>query len=624
VTKYKKNLEMYGITKLDDLKPIEDVIADYRPYIKAVPYYQGIKPEFLCRMLNDMLIRGCKQGYEFYDTFGGSGTVTLNIDPQLNLTMHYNDLGIFNKSFFDVLKDEDCCKKLKERIKEFIDLIINHTGDDSKTQEFFEPYISLLNLKKENVGSANDCITNLKDKIEERETKYITSLADAKKEKHEKIKDDVDERLCKKEVQYLNILELILKKEQKCDKDQLRNMEKHLHVVVLKIGDIFNELKGDDYRVFRSDYKDTREDTIQDCTEGFDDNRKVALAFIFYIFNFFSKRPFYNSANIQMFARMIGSYKRDIDNACKIFGNVGCYGRDALDIIEDCKDNKKTVWYHDIPYSETNADNYVDSWFDEVRFTKCLSECTGDYIVASRFNICEKETHEEEKPENSDTDSGVKEKNEEAKPENNGKGSRYTKKQYGLVKFFSRFVAEDYCQDYETVIENEYKEIAEAVEKEDTEGKYVWSNVEADKEAKYIAFAFSRNEYRRHYKGEDMSDEKKKYFTRSSSMSADSIRRMLKSTQFTGNSVEVMITNMDLDLEKDTQHKIDDTGIWCFPTFKTASAYMVEPVTIIMSYKEFYTKMVLYTLSHAYEEISTRETAALFREFYKSLVGENG
>jgi hypothetical protein len=489
-------------------------------------------------------------------------------------------------------------------VKEFIELIINDTGDDSKTQEFFKPYMELLELKKNKQTKKKNCIDKLKETIESREKEYRDTLEGTVGE--EKIKD-VEKRLSIKEEQYQMILKLILVQEEKCNKKRLRDIERHLHIAVIKIGDIFNELKGDDYRDFEADCKKSSKNTMLDCTEGFDDDRKVALAFIFYIFNFIRKRAFYNSADIQTFARLIGSYEKDIDNAKEIFSKVECYGRDALELIEAYANQEQTVWYHDIPYSGTSADNYVEPWFDEVGFIEALSKCAGDYIVASRFNICEKEKEETNA--------------EETNTENNAQNvaEKRTKKQYDLVKFFSRFVTADYCEEYKQEIEKEYKEIAEKAREKDKEGRYVWNHIEADKKAKYIAFAFSRNVYRKHYEGEDESDEEKKYISIASSVSEDSVRRMLNSTQFTDNSVEVMITNMELNPESNARYKNDNKGMWCFPTFKTPSAYMVEPVTIIMSYETFYEKMVLNILSHAYEEVEKKDFAAAFRDYFLRL-----
>lgn len=630
-------LSSYGDNvKLDsNLTVVEDVIADYRPYIKAVPYYQGIKPEYLCRMLNDTLRIANKKEPAFIDAFGGSGTVTLNINPSLNMKQSYNDLGIFNKAFFDVLKDAKCRQELKEKITEFIDLGINHTGDDNKTKVFFLPYVNLLEEKEKNLGkeAVSKCIEKLQESIVKREEKYRKDFNKKVKE-HNNNPDNkhkwklLEERLTEKENQYQQILGLILEDGKEVSNERLYSIERHFHVMMLKINEVFDNLHKDRSDVLTPAYKpNCADEVLRDVTEGLDNNTKVDLAFIFFMFNALHKRGFYNDATIILLAKFIGNYEQNIDNAGIIMQNVSVCGRDALNMSNECRENENVVWYHDIPYSETSAETYVASWFNEVEFSKCLSNCKGDYIVASRFNICEKnevkkhpkdtktEQDAEEHPENAKMGQDAEEHPENTKTWQDVK-EKCTKKRFGILKFFSRFVSEDYCSKYKEVIEEEYEDIAREVRKSDENKMYEWSHVALEKEAKYVMFAFCHNEYRHHYESEDDTQKDKQYFRNVSSLSVDSIRRMLKRTQFSNISVEVMITDMDMDMMAQPVHKLEE-DVWYLPSFKTYDAYDVEPVTIIMSYKKFYKEMVLCILSNAYENVSAKEYAGAFREHYK-------
>lgn len=164
--KYKEILLSYGNVELDnDLTPVKDIIFDYRPYIKAVPYYQGIKPEFLCRMLNDMLVLANKSQTKFCDAFGGSGTISLNMNEQLELTQTYNDLGIFNKSFFDTLKDSAKREELKHMVENFIHLVFDNTGNDQKAQKFLKPYVNILQERKAYLCNCMEENGDISDKI---------------------------------------------------------------------------------------------------------------------------------------------------------------------------------------------------------------------------------------------------------------------------------------------------------------------------------------------------------------------------------------------------------------------------------------------------------------------------
>lgn len=630
---YRKGLEEYefGGEMDDDLNPVEAVIEDYRPYVKAIPYYQGIKPEYLCRMLNMIIDMSEKKGYEFVDAFGGSGTITLNISNNLQMQQTYNDLGIFNKSFFDVLQDDKCAEKLKDKVKKLIDLIINDTGNNSKTEDFFQPYIELLEIKKKHltkgVECVDTCINYLKMSIQEREDKYIEHLAGKKEEckeaflaKKKECKEKLDNRLKEGEERYQNLLQVIMEDSQKCEISKLREIELHLHVMMLKIDAIFYNLRSDNANIFFND--ENSQEKLENYTKGLINKTKVDLAFVFYLFNSMNKQRVYNSANISELAKFIARYENDIDTANMLIKKVDIEGKNALDLIKEHFENENIVWYHDIPYSETSAETYVDDWFDEVTFTEYLSKSAGDYIVASRFNICEKQ-EDKKQSESSDLEkSQLQKESDQEKQQDNIDTmlkERRTKKQYGLLKFFSRFVSECECQKYKDVIEDEYKEIAEIVRKSENIKKYEWSHVNGDKDAKYITFAFCQHNYRHHYKDEDKEVENKKYDRKVASLSLDSIRRMLKDTQFGNISVEIMITNMELDMatRKYPIHELE-SGVWYIPTFKTDNAYLTEPITIIMSYKKFYEEIILYILSNAYEEISHKEIAAAYRELYKN------
>jgi hypothetical protein len=403
------------------------------------------------------------------------------------------------------------------------------------------------------------------------------------------------------------LLDLILTDDakEKCGKEKIRSIEKHFHVMLLRVCKIFMELKGDNCESLVSDIHIKEGDGEADCTKGMDDKTKVDLAFVFFAFNCINLRPFYNGANIVALAKIIGNYKASLLNASEIFKNIECDGKNALNLIDDFKDKRNSVWYHDIPYSQTKDSTYVVHGFNEVLFTERISECSGKYIVASRFNICESSLN------------------------NDFRNINHTKKQYGVIKFFSRFLPEKYFSKYNltNIIDEDYKGYVCEKDKE----MYGWKHVLEEKKAEYVIFAYCQLEQELNNKegdakeGEDAQKGKAGYFRRSSTVSVDSIRRMLKSTQLTDISVEIMITNMKLTLNPVCL--VDDNSeIWCLPTFKTPSSYKVNPITIIMPYKLFYEQIILQLLSkEAYEKVfeenvkdTAKDTAAAFRKFYSN------
>lgn len=559
---YKTLLQNYGVKQLDeDLCPVKDVLTDYRPYFKAVKYYQGIKPEFLCRMLNEMLRLGKRESFVFTDGFGGSGTISLNVDANLKMKQEYNDLGILNEALFMTLKDNGG-QALKDRVANFIDLILNHTGDEKAARKFLSPYaevIKKLNSKKYTFSLP----------LAQIEAEYQKSFS---KNGEENL--SLDERLKQIEQKLKSILQECYKT---IEENELRAIEEYLHAILLIIDAIYNELK------------DAKKEENVDIS-------KEDLAFIFFIYYFMSSRHFYNDATIDKFAGFVGSYEQYIDNASAIVSQIKIHREDANELTDKLKEDADRIWYYDIPYSETDVSNYSSDWFDEAEFVDALGKSKGDYIVASRYNICD----------------GRKGGLDAIKKD--GKIQKLSNKHKNIIKFFLRFVSKDFASQYEQDVKDNSTE--EENEKPDYTGKDAnpWSHISSSsgsRTAKYIVFAFSNTEQILGDTGNT------KYVKNHLTVSKDSIRRMLKNTQISNIEVEIMLTNMDLDMNM-LPIKSVEKGIWYVPSFKTQSSYKVEPVTIIMDYELFIKEMVLFTISeNLYKSSEAKNIAAYFRGRYQ-------
>jgi superfamily II DNA or RNA helicase len=571
---YEKMLAEYGINALGDLTPVEDVITDYRPYLKAVPYYQGIKPEFLCRMLNEMLRLGRKNNCTFIDAFGGSGTISMNIASGLKMKQWYNDLGKLNEAFFKTLKNRKG-QTLKDRVNEFIELILSHTGNDDDARKFFEPYMEVKGVKE-----------FFEKGLEKKEKEYQKNYnKKVHNDTNEKKWEEFDERLKHTEEKFKNIFTTGCN--QNITVDDIRKIEEYLHQLLLAINLIYDELKDDNNKA--------EAEKIKDCD----------LAFIFFMFYLFPNRHFYNDATIDNLVGMIGNYEQYIDNACKLFKSIYVKCKDAVKLTKKHKSKGETVWYYDIPYSETSNVNYSSDWFEEDEFVNALSKCNDDYIVASRYNICEKEK-------------GILTRTKELNKGN----EKLSKKEKNIIKFFLRFVPEEKYQSYEKAVKEKSEEDNE---KPDRKGKKSnpWNHISPNRAAKYVVFAFSNTEQANgtEYSILQPKGNVKKHMP----VSKDSIRRMLLGTQISNIEVEIMITNIELDLEALPVRQVsDEDGIWCMPSFKTRSSYKIEPVTVIMKYEKFIEDMVFFLLSeNIYMETTVKDTAAAFREFYKTMRTEH-
>ena len=569
---YKMLLQDYGVKQLDeDLCPVKDVLTDYRPYIKAVKYYQGIKPEFLCRMLNEMLRFGKKESFVFTDGFGGSGTISLNINSNLKMKQEYNDLGILNEALFMTLKNNGG-QALKDRVANFIDLILNHTGDEIAARNFLNPYSDIIRKLKDGMNIFES------GTLVQIESNYQSQFAIDVKNHNKNVKDatkkwlSLDERLVNVEQKYASILRLSYKE---VETQELRAIEEFLHAIMLIVGAIYNKLNK------------TKENEIVDIS-------REDLAFIFFVYYFTSTRSFYCDATIDKFADFVGSYEQYIDNASAIVSQIKIHREDANKLTAKLQEDADRIWYYDIPYSETDVSNYSSDWFDEAEFVDALGNSKGDYIVASRYNICD----------------GRKGGLDAIKKD--GEIQKLSNKHKNIIKFFLRFVSKDFASQYEQDVKDNSTE--EENEKPDYTGKDAnpWSHISgSSRTAKYIVFAFSNTEQILR------DDGNTKYVKNHLTVSKDSIRRMLKNTQISNIEVEIMLTNMDLDMKMLPVKCVED-GIWYVPSFKTQSNYKIEPVTIIMDYKLFIKEMVLFTISeNLYKSSETKNIAAYFRKRYQ-------
>ena len=355
---------------------------------------------------------------------------------------------------------------------------------------------------------------------------------------------------------------------------ELRAIEEFLHAILLIIDAIYNELK------------DTKKEEKVDIP-------KEDLAFIFFMYYFLSNRQFYNDATIDKFAGFVGSYEQYIDNASAIVSQIKIHREDANKLTAKLKEDANRIWYYDIPYSETDVSNYSSDWFDEAKFVDALGKSKGDYIVASRYNICDGRKGGLD---------AIKKDREIQKLSNKHKN---------IIKFFLRFVSKDFASQYEQDVKDNSTE--EENEEKNYKGKDAnpWRNISDGRTAKFIVFAFSNTEQILGDKGNT------KYVKNHLTVSKDSIRRMLKNTQISNIEVEIMLTNMDLDMKMLPVKCVED-GIWYVPSFKTQSSYKIEPVTIIMDYKLFIKEMVLFTISeNLYKSSETKNIAAYFRERYQ-------
>lgn len=612
--RYKDLLNGFGVEASQmEIDPVMDVIHDYRPYLKAVYYYQGIKPEFLCRMVNDLIELSKNNPKKVIDAFGGSGAYTMNgFYTNIQPKQVYNDLGLMNTAFYRCLQRPKLMRELIEQIQMVIDEAFSDYDENSNIQ-----YLS---------GKYNDFITNASsltnlywDKtIKECEESYI----DAYNEKVKLYRDNADKDIIE-ECSYRNVKieDRLYYINQKMNDDTatIRNVERYFHVFMLQLNTVYLAMT----EIFKE--KEIEKYHFSD----------VDLAVLFFFYNTLSHRHFYNDCTINQIGNMMKNYKKWLGYGAECFKKVTVRQKNALNLLKYKSYNKEdTMWYLDIPYAETDSSDYVAQWFDMKKFVEALSNLKGNYIVSSRCNICLPNDEKREFVKISKENLNDISEEEIVNLSDCIKVSDKHVKELNVFSFFSSFVSErsDILEFIESL------KIEQTVERKNKDGekekKKVYKPIHTEhisngKEAKYILIPYTKM-------SEDYYDEdgkvKRNIIENSSVISEDYVRRMLAATHYSNIPVDIMVTDIDIDLSKmpiQPTYNVEglkSDSVYVMPTFKTgvdASQYMVEPAVIIMKYDRFMEILcsLLYREEwrHYCEEKETRDVAEMFRNLYGRL-----
>lgn len=610
--RYKEILAKYGVKQAvlegDDLTPLEDVIYDYRPYIKAVQNYQGIKPEFLCRLVNDVFQLDMNTNFDtFVDGFGGSGACSMNSfykDRSVKPERTYNDFGDINVAFYRCLDNESDKHLIEQKIDDLFKRAISYArgreedeGDKLYLDGMFGKYCSkvLASIPElqeiEQIVNENDrntlaqkrhrvenAVKFLKDDIDKIETEYLRSnpeYADIDVKKPDE-DDTIAKKITRANYNYEKVF-ISLGYSPERDKIDVRQFEKYIHVMMLRIKWIYLLLEADD-----------------GIGKALEDWQK---AFIFFMNNSLSSRHRYNDCLIGLLIDFCGGYREYLDRGTECMHGVKRSSGDALELLRsDILNGADTKFYLDIPYSETDASTYVVDGFDEIGFIDCLANLKGTYLVSSRFNICVGKN-----------------------PNEDGYSDKLKNKMKNVIVFYNSFNRDD---TYEKILK----------EKDFSKNKYRVGNI-GNNEAKYVLFPFTKK-----ILGEDFvvkKDDKKKAVVVKelmltelrlySKLTSTDVGRMLAGTQLSNIPVEVMVTNAELDISRKPIQKLDD-DIWVMPTFKTgvdSGQYKTEPVIVIMRYEAYLHTLYKTLFPEAWDIYSNKEEAKLVAKKAGTIWGFN-
>lgn len=594
--KYKKILRKYGVKKSvfesSGLNPVADVIYDYRPYFKAVQYYQGIKPEFLCRLVNDVFQLDKVKTKMVIDGFGGSGVCSMNSFYKNGSKPErvYNDFSDMNVSFYRCLQDNEKKKQVADLIEDIFNKAFSYARGREENEKdklflknIYEEYLSSLSeshsyseMDQDSKNAVDKAVGFLEYGIDELENRYLSTDKDKQNLARE---TDIYDKVMDKAKMFKKVLEAT-QYNSDLDEFSIKRFEKYMHVVMLKLKWMYLALQADAKSKKLSEY---------------------AKAFTFFMNNNLSSRHLYNDCIINILSDLYANYQMYLDYGAECISGVDLQREDALDLLQLKIYNKSgTKYYLDIPYAETNDATYVSKVFDQIEFAKRLSELKGTYLVSSRFNIC-------------------------VDAQKNKQDALQIKKR-NVFKFYSSFVLQDEMEEYMKFLD---KYIKISNEEESSEQK--WFNVTGN-EAKYVFFPFTKSSVDYGMKSvnkqlENNSDDKEKreskyIFKQNAKLTLQYIRRMLAGTQFSNIPVEVMITNADIDTSARSLREISE-GVWVMPTFKTgidAGTYKAEPVIVVMEYSK-YLETLLHTLApDTWEAFNSSHQSSEAAEYYREHV----
>lgn len=597
---YKKLIEGYGleVSDIDLVNPVADIIFDYRPYIKVIKNYQGIKPEFLTRMTSNVFSMG-KTPEIIVSGFGGSGAGILNFIKNDTQRLVYNDFGYLNTNFYNVIKDNKMRSELLKTIEQFCDAVFNGEED------FFNKIISKCDMSV----VADLLAKNMEAKKKQNENKELSPAEiNAIREKAQK-QTEILQQSCKSIFDdYVEHSKKNVDAKGKSGIEKLDEIDEKYKTYITELTDDVLDCRKAEEVLYgfhkKLQFIFTVTNTDKKCEIGLSD---IDYAFLFLIVEGFSDRYFFDGCDIINFANFYANYEHTIntvgDYVAKYI-DVKC--SDALELMKDEKLNtSSTDWILDIPYSQTDDKTY-SGCINENEFMRSLDNIQGGYSVNSRFNICL----------SSVVPDLINKLGEEKKDinyaeviETANQNEMFLARKKAIYEFYTRFTTK-------AELEEINKNILDANDK-----RYYLSD---SNKATYIFIPYVTNI-------EDWSerllyDEKnqeviknKKQRRLNDVITREGIIRMLAGTLYSNLPIEITVTNIDATKSNKPIYWFDEEDkIGVIPTFKTGvNNYNADASVIVLKYDLYMELLRNLLFRKEFEEYEAKTYAASFREYYK-------
>lgn len=566
--KYKDIVEDYGLelSDMDLVNPVEDVIYDYRPYIKVIKNYQGIKPEFLTRLASEIFTLEKEQPKRVVDAFGGSGASTLNFLTKIPTKLHYNGYGYLNVNFYNVIKDENKRKKLFKLIDKVCKAIF--AGDEETLENIIKKCYNKAEISNEILGKSYQEIFD----------EYCARQKDDS--------NGGEVKLNSIEIKYLRYLNTVTDIRDDCSFD-CRKLEIILYGFVKKVQIIF--------------------DKVNEIKKIYCGLNYIEFALVFMIAKNFTDRRFFDDCTISEFAEFYATYETIINRVGDYISNIEITHEDAVKLMGQASMNDKdTWWYNDIPYSETDTKSYTGC-IEENRFMTKIDILEGRYSISSRFNICISallpaliEEYKKDKKSKGYLDL--------FKLINSQTDSNFVKRRNAIYEFYTRFTTREDSGTFDSmVLGDSAKRVYLSQEKKAT---YIFIPFQGNVDAWESGLTWDEND--------NKVIKKKMQINLNAVISREGMMRMLAGTLYSNIPVEIMVTNIDATNSKRVMWQDEEKNIGVMPTFTTGvNNYNVDAAVVVMKYDLYMEILRNLLFRKEFEEYEAKTYAASFREYYK-------
>ena len=385
-------------------------------YFRIRLYRDGRKRENLVKLLQLILKGGVAQNvysdtFDFYDVFGGTGTMTVSLKDTVKGKRHLNEFDVvvakalyfikkyehrlpddfkktfaeFNDKWYDYIKDTETTIDQKKMLYHIKKIFRNREYQKEYAEDFSKG------------GSANDILKGWKgidydtkyDNKQQRITANRESLYEAVGAKDPKIMS-MERGYLEKRYEELLILEEVLKK------PEVQNVVEMYLALYVSFEDYIKQM-NDDEKTTKEQREAWQDQINSDTLKLTPRDRLLVFAFL-YVHSFASYIVSKSSESgvdpkgIERFKKLLSGEETWLDEFSDRLQDVDITSKDFKEIVPETSDNESNnkVYYLDPPYFLTNQ--YACEFSDEehLKMLKRLREAEYNWI----FSCKSKETNE--------------------------------------------------------------------------------------------------------------------------------------------------------------------------------------------------------------------------------------